>query len=70
MSAVNLDTSIQRLRECYVGKDDAGTHTLDSKKIDSLAFSIALHRVRVALENKEITEEDFIKKITKKENKK
>jgi len=67
MSAVRLDISIQRLRKCYVGKDENGVHTLDKSKINELSFKFALFRVNLAIEKGELTEESFISELTKEE---
>jgi len=65
MNAVNLEKSIETLNKTYVGEVE-GVHQLDKSKVNELAFLVAMHRVSQAVKNKEITEEDFIKKVTKK----
>jgi len=70
MSAVNLELSIERLKECYVGKDKEGNHVLDKSKINELSFLFAFNRVAQAIENEELTDKQLIRKISKKEAKK
>lgn len=68
MSAINLDKSIETLKKCYVGKDEAGIHQLDKTKVDDLAFRFAYFRVNLALKEGEITEKEFLKKLEEKDN--
>jgi len=67
MSAVRLDISMERLKKCYIGKDDDGKHVLDKSKVDELSFLFALTRVKLAIENGEMTEDGFIEELTKKD---
>lgn len=64
MSAINLEKSIKKLKKCYTGKDENGVHVLDKSKLgDSLAFDFAMARVVMAIQNKELNEEDFISEL-------
>jgi len=67
MSAIRLDISLERLKKCYVGKDENGVHILDQSKINELSFKFAFFRVNLALNNGELTEEEFFKELTKEE---
>lgn len=68
MTAIRLDLSIESLKKCYTGKDKDGKCVLDKSKIDELAFLFASDRISQAIENKEITEEEFIEKLISKDS--
>lgn len=63
--AVNLDKTIDSLRKCYVGLEE-DKHVLDKSKIDELTWIFASHRVFNAIKYGELTEKEFIKRLTKK----
>lgn len=64
MSAINLEKSLERIKQCYIGKNEDNMFVINSKKLnDDLAFKIAMFRINLALENNEITKEDFTNKI-------
>jgi hypothetical protein len=65
MTAVNLEKSIERIKKCYTGKNKEGKHVIDKSKVDELAFLFAFNRISQAIINKEITEEEFIERLTK-----
>ena len=61
MSAISLSVSMERLKQCYAGKDVDGNHLLIKDKLkDSLSFHFAMFRVNLAIENNEITIERFL----------
>lgn len=63
MSAVDLSKTIENLKKCYVGKKD-GVHQLDRSKMNDLFFDIALNRVNSAIKSGQITEEEFLNKVS------
>lgn len=59
MTAVCLDKSVELLKKSYVKSKKA----LDKSKVNSLSFDVALFRVQKAIEDNEMTKEDFHKKL-------
>ena len=63
MTAIKLETSIKKIEKTYIGMDMDGNHQLDPSKLDSLEFEVALKRITMAIENNEISLEEFFIKL-------
>ena len=66
MSSINLEKSMERVKKYYIGKDSEGKHVIDgTNPKDELMFNFAMFRVSLAIENKELTQDELIKYLEK-----
>ena len=57
--------AIENLKQCYVGLDESGFHTVDQSLMkDDLKFKFAMHHIYRAIESGKITQDSFLKEIS------